>query len=235
MTDDLDLLRRHRGEPEPPSDEIRAAARLSLERAIRRQTLGRRREPQGNEVATTFARRRDDRTCLSRCRDCRYSVRSLEPDHRTRACGGAFAPEARARRGSSAAHGSRPRPVPVHDVALAHGVGHRAAGRRLLSVPGSAVPPELDRGQRRGRVSGDQWTRPLPLGARIRCVCCGPATTRRHERHVGGAGMPIDLSDSTRAPSERPGAAARAAAHRQGGGRAAWTGGGIRAGWRPVA
>ncbi len=37
MTDELDLLRRHRSEPTPPSDETRAAARESLARAIRGQ------------------------------------------------------------------------------------------------------------------------------------------------------------------------------------------------------
>lgn len=36
MTDELDLLRRHRGEPTPPSGEARAAARQALERAMRR-------------------------------------------------------------------------------------------------------------------------------------------------------------------------------------------------------
>jgi hypothetical protein len=36
MTDELDLLRRHRSEPTPPSGEARAAARQALERAIRR-------------------------------------------------------------------------------------------------------------------------------------------------------------------------------------------------------
>lgn len=35
MTDELDLLRRHRSEPSPPSDTARSAARQSLERAVR--------------------------------------------------------------------------------------------------------------------------------------------------------------------------------------------------------
>jgi hypothetical protein len=35
MTDELDLLRRHRSEPTPPSGEARAAARQALERAMR--------------------------------------------------------------------------------------------------------------------------------------------------------------------------------------------------------
>jgi hypothetical protein len=34
MTDELDLLRRHRSEPAPPSEQARAAARQSLERAM---------------------------------------------------------------------------------------------------------------------------------------------------------------------------------------------------------
>ncbi len=38
MTDELDLLRSHRSEPTPPSDDARAAARRSLERAIRSET-----------------------------------------------------------------------------------------------------------------------------------------------------------------------------------------------------
>jgi len=37
MTDELDLLRRRRSEPIPPSDQARAAARQSLERAMRRE------------------------------------------------------------------------------------------------------------------------------------------------------------------------------------------------------
>jgi hypothetical protein len=37
MTDELDLLRDRRSEPNPPSDEARAAAMRSLERAMRRQ------------------------------------------------------------------------------------------------------------------------------------------------------------------------------------------------------
>ncbi len=35
MTDELDLLRRHRSEPTPPSEQARAAARRALERAMR--------------------------------------------------------------------------------------------------------------------------------------------------------------------------------------------------------
>ena len=38
MTDELDLLLRHRSEPTPPSDYARAAARRSLDHAIRRDT-----------------------------------------------------------------------------------------------------------------------------------------------------------------------------------------------------
>jgi hypothetical protein len=39
MTDELDLLRRHRSEPTPASDEARAGARQSLEHAIGREQL----------------------------------------------------------------------------------------------------------------------------------------------------------------------------------------------------
>jgi hypothetical protein len=37
MTDELELLRRHRSEPTPPGDEAQAAARQALERAMRRE------------------------------------------------------------------------------------------------------------------------------------------------------------------------------------------------------
>jgi hypothetical protein len=38
MIDELDLLRRHRDEPAPPSEQVRAAARRSLERVMHRDT-----------------------------------------------------------------------------------------------------------------------------------------------------------------------------------------------------
>jgi hypothetical protein len=53
MTDELDLLRRHRSEPMPPSDAARATARQSLEHAI-----GREAHPRAGDVRRRRARPR---------------------------------------------------------------------------------------------------------------------------------------------------------------------------------